>query len=177
MCEQSMSRKWPAYQFSIKAKGLVWFLGISGVVLITGCSSTKPSFSNRMASIVVTNEPPENIDTTLRSVFKKHWFEETKGEKDELVFQRPGTFMNSLVYGDWWSGGVWERVKIYQRELDSERTVVECDGYMVQEHDDPLFQKEKLQYGSQKKHLQQLMDEVGTELRLGGVEPPPATSN
>jgi len=61
--------------------------------------------------------------------------------------------------------------------LDSERTVVECDGYMVQEHDDPLFQKEKLQYGSQKKHLQQLMDEVGTELRLGGVEPPPATSN
>ena len=130
-----------------------------------------------MASIVVTNEPSEKIETAVRNVFRKYAFEETKGEKDEMVFQRPGSFMNSFVYGDWWSGGVWERIKIYQRELDSERTVVECDGYMVQEHDDPLFQKEKLQYGSKKKHLQELMNEVGTELQAGGAELSPATSN
>ena len=173
MCEESMSRKQSAAFFreSITPRDFFWVAAISAVLVITGCSSTKPSFSNRMASIVVTNEPQEKIDTAVRGVFKKHWFEETKGEKDEIVFQRPGTFMNSVVYGDWWSGGVWERVKIYQRELDSERTVVECDGYMVQEHDDPLFQKEKLQYGSKKKHLQGLMNEVGAELQAGGAQP------
>ena len=123
-----------------------------------------------MASIMVTNEPPDKIDKAVRSVFKKHAFEEAKGEKDEIVFQRPGSFMSSFIYGDWYSGAVWERVKIYQRELDSERTVVECDGYMVQEHDDPLFQKEKLQYGKTKKHLQELLNEVDTELKAGGAE-------
>ena len=170
MCEKSMSRKqFAPFFWPIIAGQFFRVAAISATVLITGCSSTKPSFSHRMASIVVTNEPSEKIDNAVRSVFKKHAFEETKGEKDELVFQRPGTFMNSFIYGDWYSGGVWERVKIYQRELDSERTVVECDGYMVQEHDDPLFQKEKLQYGSKKKHLQELLDEVGAELQFSGA--------
>ena len=36
----------------------------------------------------------EKIDTAVRNVFRKYAFEEAKGEKDELVFQRPGTFMN-----------------------------------------------------------------------------------
>lgn len=118
-----------------------------------------------MASIMVTNQSSDQIDAALRTVFKKHAYEESKGAEEELVFQKPGSFMNGVVYGDWYSGGVWERIKVYQRELKSERTVVECDGYMVQEHEDPLFQKEKREYNSRKGHLQELLDEVAIELK------------
>jgi hypothetical protein len=72
--------------------------------------------------------------------------------------------MNGLVYGDWYSGGVWERIKVYQRELRPAETVVECDGYMVQEREDPLFQKEKREYNTKRGHCQKLLNEVAKEL-------------
>ena len=140
-------------------------LALPILALTAGCRSSKTSVSNRMASIVVTNQPLEKIEGAIQVVFKSHTYEETKGEEDELVFQKPGSFMNSMIYGDWYSGGVWERIKIYQRELDPARTVVECDGYMVQEHDDPMFQKEKRQYNTKKGHLQKLLEEVAGELK------------
>jgi hypothetical protein len=140
-------------------------LALAVVVLTTGCQTTKPVVSNRMASIVVTNVSSEQIEAAVNTVFKNHSFEEGKAEDDELVFQRPGTFMSGMIYGDWYSGGVWERIKIYQRELEAGRTVVECDGYMVQEHEDPLFQNEKKQHKTKKGHLQDLLNEVAQELK------------
>jgi hypothetical protein len=73
--------------------------------------------------------------------------------------------MSGMVYGDWYSGGVWERIKVQQRELDSARTVVECDGYMVQEHEDPLFQNEIKEHKTKRGHLQKLLNEVALELK------------
>jgi hypothetical protein len=144
---------------------------LSALPLTTGCHSTKHAVSGRMAYVIVTNHPSERIEAAVRKVFKKHAYEESKGGADELDFQRPVSFMNGLVYGDLYSGGVWERVKVYQRELDPERTIVECDGYFVQEHDDPLFQKEKPEYKTKQGHLHGLMKEVAREL----IHPSPAS--
>jgi hypothetical protein len=124
-----------------------------------------------MASIVVTNQPSEKIGAAILAVFTKHGYEEGRAEEDELVFQKPGSWMSGVVYGDVYSGGVWERIRIYQRGLDSARTVVECDGYMVQQHEDPLFQKEKREYGTKKGHLRKLLDEVARELKDPGPAP------
>jgi hypothetical protein len=137
---------------------------LTAAVLALGCRTPKDKVSNLMASIVVTNRSSEQIETALNAVFKNHGYEPGRADGDELVFQKAGSVMSGVVYGDWYSGGVWERIKLYQRELDSRRTVVECDGYMVQEHEDPLFQKEKRQYGTQKSHLRKLLAEVEREL-------------
>ena len=118
-----------------------------------------------MASIVVTNQSSETIEAALRTVFKNHGYQEGKSQEDELVFQKPGSFMSGLVYSDWYNGGVWERIKVYQRDLRPSETVVECDGYMVSQHDDPLFQKEKKEHSTKKSHCQKLLDEVDTELK------------
>jgi hypothetical protein len=160
----------------VRTGALLMLLAVSAAVLTAGCRSPKASFSNRMASIIVTNQSSEQIEAVIGVVFKRHAYEEGKGEEDALVFQKPGSVMSGVVYGDWYSGGVWERIKIYQRELDSAQTVIECDGYMVQEHEDPLFQKEKRQYKTKKGHLQKLLDEVATELKTGVSTnaPPPA---
>jgi len=140
-------------------------LALAASMLTSGCRSTKPPVSNRMASIVVTNQSSEQIDAAIRAVFTHRGYEESKAEDAEIVFQKPGSFMNGVVYSDWYNGGVWERIKIYQRELHPTETVVECDGYMVSGHDDPLFQKEKREYGTKKGHCQKLMNEVAQELK------------
>jgi hypothetical protein len=158
----------------VKGGVLAVLLAFAALVLTTGCHTTRNSVSNRMASIVVTNASSEQIEAAIDTVFKNHSYEEGRAEEDELVFQKPGSFMNGLVYGDWYSGGVWERIKIYQRELDPARTVIECDGYMVQEHEDPMFQKEKREYKTKKGHLQDLLNEVAKELKRTAPPAAPA---
>ena len=44
-------------------------------------------------------------------------------------------------------------------EVRSGEALLDCDVYMVQEPDDPLFQKERLVHAS-KKEFQKLLDEV-----------------
>ncbi|HVM50864.1 MAG TPA: hypothetical protein VMU04_22745 [Candidatus Acidoferrum sp.] len=138
---------------------------LAAVALAAGCRTADSGVSQRMASIIVTNRTSEQIEAAVQAVFKQHGYEEGKSEDDEMDFQKPGSFMSGMVYGDWYSGGVWERIKVYQRDLDSSRTVVECDGFMVQEHEDPLFQNEKKEHKTKKGHLQELLNEVPKELR------------
>ena len=149
-------------------------LALSAAVLATGCRSPNRQISNRMASIIVTNRSSEQIEAAIQAVFEKHEYEAGKSEEDELVFEKQGTFMNGLVYGDWYSGGVWERFKIYQRELRPAETLVECDAYMVQQHEDPLFQKERREYNTKKGHCQKLLNEVARDLmsQTNSVAPP-----
>jgi hypothetical protein len=149
-------------------------LGLAAAILATGCRSPNGAVSNRMASIIVTNRSSEQVEAAVKAVFEKHAYETGRSEEDELVFEKHGTFMNGLVYGDWYSGGVWERIKVYQRELRPTETVVECDAYMVQEREDPLFQKEKKEYKTRKGHCQKLLKEVAKDLisRTNTVAPP-----
>jgi hypothetical protein len=139
-------------------------LALSAAMLMTGCRSPHGQVSNRMASIIVTNRSSEQIEAAIQAVFEKHAYEAGKSVDDELVFEKKGTFMNGLVYGDWYSGGVWERFKVYQRELRPVETVVECDAYMVQEREDPLFQKERKEYKTRRGHCQKLLNEVAKHL-------------
>ena len=85
-----------------------------------------------------------------------------------MVFEKKGTFMNGLMYGDWYSGGVWERVNVYYGESEPGRTLVACDAYMVQEHDDPFFQNERKPYKTRRHIYQKLLDEVAKELGGSG---------
>jgi hypothetical protein len=149
-------------------------LAVLAAVLATGCRSPNRQVSNRMASIIVTNRSSEQIGAAIQSVFEKHEYEAGKSDEDELVFEKQGSFMNGMVYGDWYSGGVWERIRVYQRELRPVETVVECDAYMVQQREDPLFQKERKEYKTRRGHCQKLLNEVAKDLlsKTNSVAPP-----
>jgi len=72
--------------------------------------------------------------------------------------------MNGLLYGDWYSGGVWDRVKVYISQLEPGSILVDCDAYMVQEHDDPFFQSERTPYKTRRHVYQNLLNEGAAEL-------------
>jgi hypothetical protein len=143
---------------------LLIFLGL----LTPGCKSPPKSPSNRLASVTIRNGTREEIETAIRKVFEKHGYElSTKRDAGALIFEKKGTFMNGLFYGDWYSGGVWERVNVYYGDPEPGRTVVECDAYMVQEHDDPLFQSERKMYKTRRHIYQKVLEEVAAELDSG----------
>jgi len=131
-----------------------------------GCKSTPKTPSNRLASVIITNRMPDEIEAATRTVFEKHDYELSprRDGGGAMVFEKQGTTMNGLVYGDWYSGGVWERVKVYHIEMEPGSTLVDCDAYMVQEHDDPFFQSERKPYTTRRHVYQKLLDEVAKEL-------------
>lgn len=144
------------------------FLLICLGLLTPGCHSPPKTPSNRLASVTIKNGTREQIETAIRTVFDKHGFQlSSRRDAGALIFERKGTFMNGLVYGDWYSGGVWERVNVYYGDPEPGRTVVECDAYMVQEPDDPLFQSERKAYKTRRHLYQKLLEEVAAELESG----------
>jgi len=134
-----------------------------------GCHTPHSPQSNRAASVLIKDRSAEQINDATKLVFARHAYEPAHADADELVFQKPGTFMNALMHGDWYSGAVWERVKLYQRPLNPSETVLEGDFYMVQQPEDPFFQKEQ-KVNAHKSKLQKMLDEVAAGLGSG---PPP----
>jgi hypothetical protein len=137
-------------------------------LLTPGCKSPPKPLSNRLASVTIKNGTREQIENAIRIVFEKHGYQlSTKRDAGALIYEKKGTFMNGFVYGDWYSGGVWERVNVYYGDPEPGRTVVECDAYMVQEPDDPFFQSERKTFKTRRHLYQKLLEEVAAELERG----------
>jgi hypothetical protein len=134
-------------------------------LVVTGCKSPPQTPSNRLASVIIKNRTPDEIEAATRTIFEKNDYELSRQrDPGPMVFEKKGTFMNGLFYGDWYSGGVWERVKVYHVDMEPGQTLLDCDAYMVQEHDDPFFQSERKPYKSRRHVYQKLLEEVAKEL-------------
>ena len=133
-------------------------------MLAVGCQSTpKKLGSHRVAAVVVTNASPGEIREAAESVFKTHGFDAAPEDDNELVFQRKGSLMNGLVWGDWYGGPVWVRIKVFLTGMDAGRILVDCDVYMVQDHEDPLFQEQR-KVRADKSECQKLLDEIPVKI-------------
>src|SRR3954469_12517936 len=95
----------------------VFSIALLAAVFAAGCSTPKnKTGSPRLASIIVVDRSPEQIDGALLKVFQSHGY--TVRHRDEkLMFEKPGTLSEGLFHGDWYSGAVTERIQVFQREL------------------------------------------------------------
>ena len=55
-------------------------------------------------------------------------------------------------------------LKLYHVQMEPGSTLLDCDAYMVQEHDDPFFQSERKTYNTRRHVYQKLLEEVLKEL-------------
>lgn len=134
------------------------FIGLA--FLAAGCASpAKKVGSNRVAAVLIKDASKETIRSSVDAVFTKHGFEPGGDDDKDLVFEKKASGMNSFVYGDWSSGPVWARVRLFLTPRAVDETLLDCDIFMVQEPEDPLFQKER-QVKAKKSELQKLLDEV-----------------
>jgi len=131
--------------------------------LFAGCQSPHVLEPERAGAIIITNHAPEQISAATKETFQLHQFDQTRSDGPELVFQKMGTFMDAVLTSDWASGPAWVRVRVFQRPLDAERTLLDCDVYMVQQPEDPLFQQERKLRG-RKQQYQALLDEIAENL-------------
>ena len=136
-------------------------LGLLVAALTTGCQSPP---KHRVAAVTIENASSEQIKTAAQEVFEQHSYEYAPEDENDLVFQKKGSFMNSFVYGDWYQGAVWLRVKLFLTEQKLDRTLLDCDVFMVQEPEDPFFQKER-RVKAAKSECKKLLNEIADKLQ------------
>jgi len=106
------------------------------------------------------------IEAATQKVFAEHGYQEARSKGSQLVFEKEGTGMNTLVYGDWSPKTVWVRVKVYVQDLSSvQQVLLECDAYMVAEHGDTHFEEEHKLTAVHRGRFQDLLDEVSHRLK------------
>ena len=140
---------------------------LPGLVLAwAGCRSHPATPSSRLASVLITNQPAVLVEAETETVFKQHGYQASLSKSSQLVFEKEGTGMNTLVYGDWSANKVWVRVKVYVHDLSSiQQVLLECDAFMVAEHGDTHFEQEHKLTSIHRGRFQDLLDEVSQRLR------------
>src|SRR6476659_6980711 len=150
------------------------FTIVAIAILLSGCSTSAPKKlgSNRVAAVLIKGASKETIKSSVEAVFTKNGFEPggEEAEKD-IVFENKATAMNSLFYGDWVSGPVWARVRLFLTPRAVDETLLDCNIYMVQDPEDPLFQSER-RVKARKGELQKLLEEIKADAEAHGKRKP-----
>ena len=141
----------------------LFLLLTAATLCLTGCASPAHKLgSSRLAAVVIKDTSPDTIKASAKEVFDKHGFDNEPEDDNDLVFQKKASGAHSVLYGDWFSGPVTARAKLYLSDLRPGETLLDCDLYMVQEADDPLFAKERKVHAS-RGEFQSLLEEIKTK--------------
>jgi len=136
------------------------------LLLLIGCKSTNGSPSSRLASVVIKGHSAAEITLAAQRVFTDNGYRLGLVKSADLVFEKPGSGMNTLVYGDWSGKSVWFRVKVYLRDLGpTEGVLLDCDAFRVLERGDALFEEEKKLTKVHHGTYQELMNKVSQRLQ------------
>lgn len=124
--------------------GVLVLLTAGMLILISvGCSSTKAPHSDHLAAVLIENKSPAQIEDAILSVFKQQGYTGGRERHGVFEFEKQGTGVNTLAYGDWSNKKVWVRVKVFLGEQGTgQQSLLECDAYMVNEHGDKRFEEE-----------------------------------
>jgi hypothetical protein len=112
--------------------------------------------------VVILKRAPEEISTATKDTFKRHQFEDVSRD-GELVFQRRGSAMNNVMSPNWLDGPTWVRIRVFEHQLDADRTVLDYRAFIVQQPEDPMFETEQ-PYGGHKKEFKSLLQEIAESL-------------
>ena len=81
-----------------------------------------------------------------------------------LEFERPGTGMDTVLYGDWESNKVWYRAKVRIITAGGGAHVVSCNAFRILEHGNVHFEVEHKLGRAQRGAYQRLLDQVRAHL-------------
>ena len=147
---------------SIRLLLLAAFLALSSA----GCQSPHGVSSPYLAAVIIKDRPLAQVEAATQAVFEDQGYLGSRTKSGELVFDKEGTGMNTLVYGDWSPKKVWVRVKVFLHELKPEQQVrLACDAFMVGEHGDSRFEEEHKLTSLHRGRYQDLLEKVTQRLK------------
>lgn len=129
-------------------------LGLAG----GGCQSSGQG-NGSFASVEIRGQTPEAIRQVTRQVFEEQGYTGSWGVMS-MVFNRPASTLNNLVYGDWDLHSVSVRVEVNIVALGTNGYRVSCEAFRVRDAGDRVFEDtqklKKISKGPYQKMLNQV---------------------
>jgi hypothetical protein len=152
----------------MKTLRVLSWLGLLGLLLVTGCQSSKPG-SESHAALEITGQPVDKIWTTTVVVFAEQGYRLRTNSATQLIFDRPASSAEKFKYGDWMNEGMAMQIKVRLQETSSTTCLMRADAFVVQDPTDPNFRHERRLSLTSGKPYRKLLEAV--QHRLEGSPP------
>lgn len=153
----------------LRVRGIILILGIAFLAGV-GCQRLKESTPNVVATATIRSGSLGAVSNAMDAVFAKHEFKGGLTAKGQYTFQRPGSTMSKIVYGDWIERKTVIKVVVTVREPDPGQFSLSCDARMVSAPGDSVFEEDFKASKSVRKECQEMLSEIQTT-----INQPPAT--
>ncbi|MBI3879500.1 MAG: hypothetical protein HY301_05485 [Verrucomicrobia bacterium] len=131
---------------------------LGALLAAAGCTSTPEQIrSGAIAAVEIRGCDQERLLNAVRAAFDADGFK-PKSKSDPLVFEKPGGFVNGLVFGAW--DTVTVRVKVKVDGMDEGPWLVAADVFMVQSAGQTVFEEESKMGTTHRSACQRVLDDV-----------------
>jgi hypothetical protein len=101
------------------------------ILLVTGCAMMKDGMG--ATSETVTAGLGAEVESAVGVVFEAHGYSQMASDKGTLVFERPGSKTDEMLYGDFSDDKTTDRVRVTIEPIDGTHFRVTCVGYAVRQ--------------------------------------------
>jgi hypothetical protein len=164
--EQMTRASRPARQL---AAGLGLLLGLGGLAVV-GCSTVGKPVLPVLGSIDIPGVPMTRVSDVTAEVFHDHGYKVGTLGWGPLTFERDGSVMNNVAYGNWMGPRIRERVKVTLTELSGGGCRIECSATLVRNEGEPVEDEVTIHKWNGPKY-QNLLREVAKRLNAPPVKP------
>jgi len=109
----------------------VRLLAMVSILLVTGCATFKEGMG--ATSETVSAHMGMEVETTVGAVFEGHGYSQMSSEKGTLIFERPGSKTDEMLYGDFSDSKMTDRVRVVIEPIDASHFRITCVGYAVKQ--------------------------------------------
>jgi hypothetical protein len=148
-----------------RAWGLCALLAVSSVALPgVGCRTVGKSDPAQIASVEIHGHPLPRVRDVTAEVFHEHGYEVMKRGWVDLVFEREGSSMNNIAYGNWMGSGIWVRAKVRIADISPEESRIDCEAFLLRNRGEPTEEEIKIRKIHSHQY-QKLLNEVAKRLK------------
>ena len=150
---------------SLRPRLINGLLAFFAAALFAGCQSPDGTGSHRLASVTIKNRPLRDIEAATEIVFTEYGYKMQRPGPQRFTFEKEGTTLNQMAYGDWSGKPVQVRVQLNIREVTANETLVECDAYMVASPGGGQFEEATKLSRFRKGPYQDLLNDIKARLK------------
>ncbi len=134
------------------------------VLLFAGCKThdDKPDSAD-FASVEIRGHTMQQIQSVTSDVFHEHNYKATTGSLTSLVFEKEGTTMNNIAYGNWMGTGIASRVKLLFVPVTDDVFRIDCHAFLVRNKGETLEEEIPVTHIHHKQY-QKMLDEIAKRL-------------
>jgi len=140
------------------------------MLMATGCQRLGKNTPNTVATVIIPDQSMGRVAAATEIVFVKYKYQGGRTGTSQYTYQRLGSSMDAVVYGEWIDRKVALKAVVTLNEVGTNSVRVTCDARMVSAPGDTVFEESFKVRGSDKKEIEEIMAEIAA--RAGGSNIP-----